>query len=345
MKPLSAPHHAVGDVSVSGLVPGACSTWSRRQFTAAGLALWVLSTQAGAQEAPVRILTGFAGGSIVDTMARGLADAMRAQLGRPVIVESHPGAAGRLVVDVAKQARPDGNTLLLVPQGPMTLFPHVFVNLRYDPVRDFIPLSQLVTFDFALGVAPSVSASGLAELPAWLLRHPAQATFASPGMGTIPHFLGERYAQHIGVKMVHVPFKSAGEMVAAVMGDQVPMAFLPIGDLLEAARAGRLKILATSGARRASQTPLVPTFVESGIDLQISAWLGLYTVAGVPAAAVAKLEAVVVQAIQTPTLRKLLAAANMEPAGSSGAELARTQASETKIWADVVKTTGFKPEL
>jgi len=310
-----------------------------------GLALWALASRAGAQDAPVRILTGFPGGSIVDTMARGLAEALRAQLGRTVIVESRPGAAGRLAVEAAKQARADGDTLLLVPQGPMTLFPQVFGNLRYDPVKDFIPLSQLATFDFALGVAPSVPAANLAELKAWLLRHPAEASFASPGVGTIPHFLGERYAERIGVKMVHVPFKSAGEMVAAVMGDQVPMAFTPIGDLLEAARAGRLKILATSGSRRAPQTQQVPTFVESGIDLQISAWLGLYTVAGVPAATVARLEAAVMQAIQTPALRSLLSAANMEPAGSTGAELARTQASETKVWAEIVKRSGFKPEL
>ncbi|MDB5895293.1 MAG: tripartite tricarboxylate transporter family receptor, partial [Rhodoferax sp.] len=325
-------------------------SWSRRRFTVGGIALGLLGPLAHAQDSPVRILTGFPGGSIVDTMARGLAEALRAQLGRPVIVDSRPGAAGRLAVEAAKQARPDGDTLLLVPQGPMTLFPHVFSGLRYDPVKDFIPLAQLATFDFALGVAPPVPAASLAELKAWLIEHPAQASFASPGVGTIPHFLGERYAERIGVKMVHVPFKSAGEMVAAVMGGQVPMAFSPIGDFLEAFKAGRLKVLATSGSRRVAQTPQVPTFVESGIDLQIGAWLGLYTVAGVLEATVQRLERPTLQVMQTPALRSLLAASIMVPAGAnnlngvSGGELARLQASETRAWADIVKRSGFKPE-
>ncbi len=314
---------------------------TRRNFATAALA--ALATPAWPQADTLHLLTGFPTG-IVDQVARLLAESMGPALNRSVVVETRPGAAGRLALEAAHAARPDGNTLVVVPHGAMTLFPHVFRNLRYDPAQDFAPVSQLAKFDFALGAAPMVTAASLKDLPAWVRRRQEVTGFCSPGTGTVPHFLGERYAARAGLQLTHVAFKSPSEILQAVMGNQVPLVFLPLGDLMPAAQAGKLRILATTGAERAPQAPAVPTFRESGVDLQMTGWIGLYAPTGVPAARLAQLEAAAMAAMRTPRARGLLQVANLRAAGSSGAELAQAQAQEAEVWAQVVRQSGFKPE-
>lgn len=313
---------------------------TRRHCAATLLSFLALKARA---QSGMQLLTGFPAG-IVDQIARLLADGMGHTLGRTIVVDARPGAAGRLAVEATRAARPDGDTLMVVPHGPMTLFPHVFRNLRYDPVRDFAPLSQLATFDFALGAAPMVAAERLQQLPDWVRGRREVTGYCSPGVGTVPHFLGERYAAMTGLALTHVAYKSPAEILPAVMGNQVPLVFLPLGDLLPAAQAGRLRILATTGAARTLQSPDVPTFLESGVDLQTTGWVGLYAPAGVPAPRLAELEAAAMAAMRTPRVRGLLQAANLNASGSSGDELARVQERETRVWADVVRRVGFKPE-
>ncbi|WP_326538836.1 tripartite tricarboxylate transporter substrate-binding protein [Pseudorhodoferax sp.] len=315
--------------------------WSRRQAVAVTLS--ALAPAAWPQAATLHLLTGFPTG-IVDQVARLLAETMGPDLGRHAVVEARPGAAGRLAVEALLAARPDGDTLLVVPHGPMTLFEHVFRNLRYDPVRQFVPLSQLATFDFALGAAPMVPAQRLQDLPSWVRGRSEVTGFCSPGVGTVPHFLGERYAASAGLQLTHVAFKSPAEMLPAVMGNQVPLVFLPLGDLLQAARADRLRILATTGSARSPQSPEVPTFLESGVDLQMTGWIGLYAPAGVPPARLAQIEAAAMAAMRMPRVHSALQAINLSARGSTGAELARVQASESLVWAEVVRRSGFKPE-
>lgn len=316
----------------------AASSATRRSFLAATLA-----GPARAQAASVHLLTGFPAG-IVDQVARLLAEGMGPALDRTIVVEARPGAAGRLAVEAARAALPDGDTLMVVPHGAMTLFQHVFTNLRYDPVRDFAPVSQLATFDFALGAAPMVAVQRLQQLPAWVRARREVTGFCSPGVGTVPHFLGERYAAAAGLELTHLAFKSPSEILPAIMGNQVPLVFLPLGDLLPAARAGKLKILATTGAVRSPQSPEVPTFRESGMDLVVTGWVGLYAPAGVPAERLARLEAAAMATMRLPRVRGLLQVANLSASGSTGAELARLQADESRAWAAVVQRSGFKPQ-
>lgn len=314
---------------------------TRRLFAAGSLS--ALASRAWSQAPAMHLLTGFPNG-IVDQVARLLADSMGADLRRNIVVEAKPGAAGRLAIEATRGARPDGDTLVVVPHGAMTLFPHVFPHLRYDPVQDFTPVSQLATFDFALGAAPGVAATRLQDLPAWVRSRREVTAFCSPGVGTVPHFLGERYAASTGLSLTHVAFKSAAEILPAIMGNQVPLVFLPLGDLLPAAQAGKLKILATTGGRRSPQTPDVPTFAASGVDLQVVGWVGLYAPSGVPTARLAELEAAAMAAMRTPRARGLMQVANLSPSGSTGAELARVQAQESRAWAEVVRRSGFRPE-
>lgn len=316
------------------------SLLTRRHWTAMLLSTLALPAR---PQAVMQLLTGFPSG-IVDQVARLLADGLGTALGRSVIVEARPGAAGRLALEAARSARPDGDTLVVVPHGSMTLFPHVFRSLRYDPVRDFAPVSQLATFDFALGAAPMVTAAGLRQLPAWVRGRSEVTGYCSPGVGTVPHFLGERYAAGTGLALTHVAYKSPAEILPAVMGNQVPLVFLPLGDLLPAAQAGRLRVLATTGAARTPQSPEVPTFLESGVDLQTSGWIGLYAPAGVPPARLAQLEAAAMATMREPRVRGLLQAANLSASGSTAAGLAQVQARESRVWAEVVQRVGFKPE-
>lgn len=315
---------------------------TRRRCTLLLGAALALPRRASTQE-PLRLLTGFPSG-IVDQTARLLGEHLGPALSRSVVVDARPGAAGRLAVEAARAARPDGDTLLLVPSGPMTLFPHVFRQLRYDPGRDFVPVSQLVRFDFALGVAPQVTAQRLQDLPAWVRARREATGYGSPGVGTQLHFLGERYAAVTGLALTHVAYKSPSEILAAVMGDQLSMAFLPLGDMLAAARGGKLRLLASTGAERAPQTPELPTFRESGVDLQLSGWLGLYAPAGTPPERVDELARAAAEAMRQPRVRQTLDTAGLVATGTTPAELARQQAAETRLWAEVVKQAGFEPQ-
>lgn len=316
---------------------------STRRHCALWLTALALSPPLALAQEPLRLLTGFPAG-IVDQTARLLGEHMAPALARSVVVDARPGAAGRLAIEATRTARPDGLTLMVVPHGPMTLFPHVFRQLRYDPVRDFVPVVQLVHFDFALGVAPQVTAQRLQDLPAWLRAHSEANGYGSPGVGTVLHFLGERYAASTGLALTHVAYKSPAEILTALMGDQLPMAFLPLGDMLPSARAGRLRLLASTGADRAPQTPELPTFREAGVDLQLRGWLGLYAPAGTPAERVAELAQAAIDAMHEPRVRRTLESLGLTVSGASGTELARLQADETRLWASVVKQAAFEPQ-
>jgi len=315
-----------------------------RAAAAAALAVALSPAALGQSSEPVRLVIGFPSGSAVDIAARMLAQRLQADMKRTFVVESRPGAAGRIAVDAVKHARPDGQTLLVAPHGPFTLFPYVFPNLSYDPERDFVPLSQLMTFEFGLFAGKAVPADDLAQLKPWAKAHPGQASYGSPGMGTTPHFLAVALAHKAGMELSHIPFSSPPQIATSLVGGQLSMAMLTIQEGLEYARAGKIKLLGTSGAARAQQTPAVATFKEQGVDVQLSGWFGLFAPAATPAATVAEYERAVTKAMQDPEMKAKLAAMSLEPTGTSGAELGRIRKAESAFWAEVVKTTGFTPE-
>lgn len=314
----------------------------RRRFQVA-LAAGLLSGRALAQPAEgLRLLIGFPTGT-VDLVARLLAERLQPLLGQPVRVEAHPGASGRLAPQALKAARPDGQALLLVPHGAVTLLPQVFRQLGYDPVADLLPLAQVALFEFAIGASPQVPAADARQLAQWLRAAPAPVACASPGVGTSPHFLMQRFAALTGGSLTHVPFKSSSEVIAALVGGHVPLAVLPVSDLQEAARAGRLRMVASFGAERWPLTPELPTVREAGIDLAVGGWLGLYARAGAPAEVLALQRGAVMQVLAQPEFRARLQLVGLRPGRLDGAGLARQQAREAAFWADAVRRTGFRP--
>jgi tripartite-type tricarboxylate transporter receptor subunit TctC len=302
------------------------------------------SRLARAQAGNVRVVVGFAPGGSVDALARMTADSIAAATGRVAVVENKAGAGGRLAVDLVKTSAPDGDTLLVAPQGPMTLFPHVFKDkLRYDPARDFSPITRLVTADFALTIGPMVPAKDLAGFRTWLGQAGDKAAFASPGAGTLPHFVGLTVAQKLGTPMTHIPYQGSAKSMIDLAGGNVAAAVSPVTEALELHKAGKVHIVATTGGVRSPFVPEVPTFKELGIDLEVPLWFAVYGPAGVPAATVERLRTAIDKAMATPDATQRLAKLGLVAAPLSPADLEALRQRELAMWEPVVKASGFTP--
>ncbi|MGE0331768.1 MAG: Bug family tripartite tricarboxylate transporter substrate binding protein [Ramlibacter sp.] len=311
---------------------------------ASSAALITPSSFAQASAESLRILVGFPAGSSSDVSLRTLVSQMQGHIKRPIVVENRPGASGRIAVDAVRTARPDGLTLLYAPHGPMTLFPHVFKRLSYDPARDFTPISQVAAFDFGLFANAGVPATNLQELKTWAQSNPALATYGSPGIGTTPHFLTTALAQKAGMRLTHVPFASPPQIMSSLVGGHLGLSMGPIDEALPFIRDGKVKALGTSGTARSALLPQVPTFTEQGVKLDLLGWFGLFAPVGVEPALLADYERAVQNALATAEVKARFASMNLKPTGTSATELGRIRREESVMWSQVVKETGFTPE-
>jgi tripartite-type tricarboxylate transporter receptor subunit TctC len=285
---------------------------------------------------------GFAAGGSVDLTARALADALKDSLGRTVIVENRPGAAGRLVLEAVKQAKPDGDTLMLVPHGPMTLFPWIHRNLRYDPNKDFTPVGRVCVVDYALTTGPATPAKTIGEYLQWARDPKNKASFGSPGAGTIPHFIGQGFTQRTQTDIVHVPYKGSALTMVDLMGGNVSLGVSPLADAIEHHRNGKVRILATTGSQRSTSLKDVPTLREVGIDLVVDGWYGVYAPAGLPEAQLQALSKALELAVMKQEeffLKNAMRAAPLRPEA-----LAQLQRTEMAQWEPWVKASGFRAE-
>ena len=294
-------------------------------------------------EPPIRVVIPYAAGGVGEAMMRVIAEAMRTRLGRTIIIENRPGAAGRLGIQSVKDAPADGSVLLFTPIAPMAVFPHVYDRLGYDPVRDFAPISQVASFDLAVAVGAHVPARSLKELVDWLKADPARAAYGTPAAGSLPHFLAVLFARHAGLDLRHVAYKGNAQALTDLAGGHLPIFFTSTQDLVEAHRANRIRILATSGRERSPALPEVPTFAESGYGMRGDGWYGLYAPATTPPDIIARLNAAVVDAVRRPELISRMMALGLRPTGSSAAELAEIQRADSELWGPVIKASGFKP--
>lgn len=293
---------------------------------------------------PIRLIVGFAAGASTDVAARLIADKMRSSLGATVIVENKPGASGRIAVETVKNAAPDGKTLLVTPVAMMSIFPSVYKSLRYDPVKDFEPVTQLATFQYAVATNNKMPVKNLGELVTWIKAHPNEANYGSPAAGSLPHFYGVMFAKSLGTDMVHVPYKGSAPAATDLIGGQLPILFDLDVNLSEMHKAGKLRVLATSGSQRSSVLPDVPTFTESGFKINAAGWYGLYAPAKTPAATLQKLNQATVAALKSPEVKERFAKMGMDATGTTPAELAAIQKADAERWAPIVKASGFNPE-
>jgi tripartite-type tricarboxylate transporter receptor subunit TctC len=317
---------------------------TRRSFiavTVLGTVSLFSPTIATAQEQPVRIVFPFAAGGGGDALARLIAERMRVALNRTVIVENRTGGAGRIGVVAVKNAKPDGSTLLLTPIAPVAVYQHTYKTLDYDPIKDLRPVSQLVTFDFAVAVGPKVPAKTLKELVAWAKANPKEANYGIPAAGTLPHFLGAMFARAAGIDLRPVPYRGSAATLADLIAGQVPIVITTTSDLAELHKSGKVRVVATSGTRYSPFLPNVPTLREAGLDLAASGWYGMFAPAKTPDSVVARLNKVIVDAVKLPQVSAQVLRLRLEPTGTSAEEFARIQKEDSAFWAQAVKAAGF----
>jgi tripartite-type tricarboxylate transporter receptor subunit TctC len=294
-----------------------------------------------AQEQPIRIIFPFAAGGSGDGISRLIATNMHVTLNRPVFVENRTGGAGRLGVMAVKSAAPDGSTLLITPIAPMAVYQHVYKNLGYDPINDFVAISQLATFDFAVAIGSQVPATTLNELVTWVKVDSARATFGSPAAGALPHFFGILFSRAAGLQLRHVAYRGSAASLGDLVAGHVPMVFTTISDLVEMHKANRIRILATSGTERSPFVPDVPTFREAGFDIQGTSWFGAFAPAGTPMDTVERYSRIMAAIVRMPEVKERLLAFGLQPAGTSAAEFAMIQKADSARWAPAVKASGF----
>jgi len=314
----------------------------RTLFALAAIAIAALSFNATAQEGTIRIVLGFPAGATSDILSRVVADHMRQGLGQPVIVENKPGAGGRIANELVKAAAPDGTTLLMTPVASMSIFPHSFGNLRYDPFKDYEPVAHLSDFQLALGVSTKVPAKTLAEYVALVKKDSKWGYYASAAAGSIPHFLGVMFARAAGIEMIHVPYKGTANVLQALAGGEISAATTLAADIGSLVRADKARLLVVSGAKRASAFPEVPTFKESGYDMEAYGWYAMFVPAGTPKPAIERLSKAAIAAIHDTAVNKRLVQIGLEPTGYGPAELARIMKADYDKWEPVIKASGFR---
>ena len=219
-----------------------------------------------------------------------------------------------------------------------------YPDLGYDPIADFTPVTQLGTFDFGIAVAPQLGVKTLQDLVAWAKANPAQANYAVPAAGTLPHFLGVMFARDAKIDLRDVPYKGSAAGLVDLMAGHIPIQITTTSDLVQAYKAGRIGLLATSDSARSPFVPNVPTLREAGYDLVAAGWYGIFAPAKTPPDVIARLNQAIVDAVHRPDIQERMLAFGLQPTGTSPEEFAAIQKSDSEKWAPAVKASGFKPE-
>jgi tripartite-type tricarboxylate transporter receptor subunit TctC len=295
----------------------------------------------------LKIVCGFPAGGTSDSVSRRVADKTRGDVAKTTVVENKTGAGGRIAVETVKAAAPDGQTLLLTPHSIMSVYPYIYNKLSYDPTNDFVPVSMGASFSLALAVGPMVpdSVKNVKDFVAWCKANPGKAAYGSPAAGSTPHFAGAVLEKVTGVELRHVAYRGSVPGVADVIGGQIASMFTPVGDFLQMAKAGKLRILATTETKRTRFTPDVPTFTESGFpQINWNEWFAFWAPAKTPANVVATLSASIQKALAMPDVIDSLGTFGLVSEGSSGADLGRALKVESDRWGPLVKQIGFTAE-
>lgn len=309
----------------------------------AGLAATAQAQPAPALDGPLRIVVGYAPGGATDRVARIVGDKLAVRLGVPVIVENKSGAGGRLAAQQTKATPANQNVLMLANPAVMVVAPLVFKDNGYDVERDFVPVSHVNSYDFALAVSPSMPARDLAQLLEWMRANPKQANFGVPATGSLPHFFALMAGEKAGVTTQVIGYRGSAPLLNDLLGNQVPAAVDTLDTVLAQHEAGKVRILAISGAQRSVFAPGIPTFKEAGLDLAATGWNTFFAPASMPKEKVARLASAIHAVMQDPETTGRFKDAMMVPVVSTQAQTASMLKAYQAQWAPVVQQSGYQP--
>lgn len=318
---------------------------SRRAMLAlTGLAMLLPApgrSQANYPNKAIHIVVPFAPGGSTDVLARRVGDKLAAALGQPVVVDNRAGAGGVLGADFVAKSAPDGYTLLAGVTGSNAIAQALYAKLPYDVIKDFAPLSTLVTAPLVLAVNPDMKANTATEFLALAKSKPGELSFGSAGNGTSMHLTGEMYKQAADVSMVHVPYRGSAAMLTDLMSGQIQVTFGDVLVLMPQIQAGKIRALAVTSKVRHPLLPDVPTLDEAGLKgFEALSWQGLFAPAGTPPEVIEKLSAEVNKALQSPDIKDYFAAQGFIVQGSTPEAFKAFVASEVKKWTPIVKYSG-----
>lgn len=287
---------------------------------------------------PFTIVAPFPAGGAVDILSRILATGLAEAHGQPAVVDNRPGANGNIGIDIVKRARPDGHTLLVVPQGNLTINPTLMPKLPYDVFGDFVPVASLGRAANVIAVHPAVPARTVQELVALSRSRPDSISYASPGVGSSLHLAGELFKDKSGADILHVAYKGSGPGLNDVLGGTIPMLIANMPAVLSHVRAGKLRALAVTDAVRSSFLPDVPTLAEAGVPgVAVSSWYGVLAPRGTPPDVVHRLAEDIDRIMQSPAALNQLKAQGMTPWVVKGDAFGALIRKETALWAPVVR--------
>ena len=297
----------------------------------------------GWPERPVRIVVPFAPGNTLDAAVRVVAEEFRKNTGQPLLVDAKPGGSGIVAAQSVAQAPPDGYTLLLSNTSMLTINPHTFSKLPYDPEKSFKPVSNFLGSAMVMAVHASVPANNLQEFIAWAKPQGDKVSYASFTAGNSSHFAGVILNQRAGLAMTHVPFNGTPPAVQNLVGGQVHAAFLPLLAVRPHVESGKVKVLAVTSPQRSALMPQVATFREQGVpDLEIYIWAAVSAPASTPDAVVAQVNREIVRALKSAEVRDKWRTMDFETLPSTPEEFSRFMQADLRRWGEAVRLSGFK---
>lgn len=295
---------------------------------------------------PVHIVATSPPGGSVDLLARLAADEFARSFGQPFVVENRPGANGNIGAEIVLKAPPDGHMLFVAPTGPFSINAHLMTNMPFDPARDIAPVALLGVSPLLLVVHPSVPATSVTELIAWMKSRGGSVNYASQAVASTGHLAMELFKAMAGVEATHIPYKgSAAQATADLLAGRVAVSFVNTSTTIPYIRKGQLRALAVAERRRLAVAPEIPTVDESGLPgYEATTWIGLGTRAGTPADVVQRLNEAAARGLARPEVAERLARIGVEPRTMSPGEFAAFIRAETEKWGGIIRRSGARAE-
>lgn len=304
-----------------------------------------LKVQAQTSLDTAKIFVGFPPGGTTDALSRRVAEKLRGSYANVFFVENKPGAGGQIAITTLKNSPQDGSTLLLTPSSCLSVYPFTYPKLPYT-LDDLAPVTLACSYSLGFGVGPAVPASvkTMKDFIAWIKAHPEHASYGSPAAGSIPHLTAALTAKLSNIEMRHIAYRGSAPGIQDLLGGQISAMCSPVGDYLQHVKAGKLRLLATTGPKRSPFTPDVPTMQEQGIDIAVREWYGFFLPAKATPEVRRRAAAYLQPALKSKDVVESLATAGMEAQSSTPDELANLLKADVKQWQGIVKNLGFTAE-